>query len=98
MDARAEAIYQSYEYITQYTNIGYKQMKKYTDISVELDMITVASGYMQYKETSNGTWKEASNIYVINNLHDGIENVLAEIKLCKKQYRYVLEEKGYIVK
>lgn len=93
-NAKAEATFQSYEFIEKYTGIKRKQAIEYVDKLVELEMITVYRGKYVYKEKDSELWKDFSNIYVINDLQANEEDIKQEIKLCVKQYSHLLQERG----
>ncbi|MBN1055805.1 hypothetical protein DVW05_10670 [Clostridium botulinum] len=96
-NAKAEATWQSFYFIHKWTNIKEEQASKYVDMLVELDMITVYKGKYKFKEKNNDLWKDLSSIYVINDLQASVEDIKEEIKLCVKQYIYILNRKGCIV-
>lgn len=93
-DAKAEATWQSFDFIHKWTGIKDEQASKYVDMLVELDMITVYKGKYKFKEKDKDLWKDFSNIYVINNLQASVDDIEEEIKLCVKQYRHILEKRG----
>lgn len=93
-DAKAEATWQSFDFIHKWTGIKDEQASKYVDMLVELDMITVYKGKYKFKEKDKDLWKDFSNIYVINNLQASVEDIKEEIKLCVKQYSHILEKRG----
>jgi|GEM_PF-5329037 len=97
-DSKAEAMYQSYEYIHKYTGIKDEQAIEYVKILSELEMITVYRARYKYKEEGSDLWKDFSNIYVINNLQANKDDIKEEIKLCVKEYKYTLEKRDCLIK
>ena len=90
---RAEATYQSYEWLQKYTGIGMKQISEYIKILQEIKLITVDNCGYKYKDGQKDK-VDCENIYIINTLHDE-DNIKHEMEIAKIQYCYDMRAKGW---
>ena len=90
---KAEATYQSYEWISKFTGLGIKQISEYIKILQELNLITVDNCGYKYKDGQKKKI-DCENIFIINTLHEKT-NIKYEMKIAKIQYCNNMRTKGY---
>ena len=90
---RAEATYQSYEYISLYTGLGKTQISKYIKILQKAELLTVDSCGFKYKDGQKDK-TNCENIFICNMLMNK-SRISYEMEIAKKQYCYIQRQNGY---
>lgn len=90
---RAEATYQSYEWISKYTGLGMKQISEYIKILQELNLITVDNCGYKYKDGQKDIIS-CENIFMINTIQD-MSRIKYNMEIAKEQYKNDMRKKGW---